>query len=194
MYFKIKYFSKFKQIIHQSLHVFSNSHEDSLVEDNKNLTISSNENINSETPSTSNSTLIRPVFSSKTTQKHKSLNNQTLMSASTITKASQTKIDAALAYFIAVDMMPYNLVTKDGFKMYTNALNANYIIPSRKTLTNSRIPNLYKDTKTIIESIVNKVCFMSFTTDCWTSGSNQPFLALAGHYIDSKYNLGKLIL
>jgi len=173
---------------------FSSSHEDSLIEDNENLTISSNGNINSQTPSTSNSTLIQPVLSSKTTQKHKSLNNQILMSAFTITKASQSKIDAALAYFIAVDMMPYNLVTKDGFKVYTNALNASYHIPSRKTLTDSRIPNLYKATKTIIESIVNKVCFMSFTTDCWTSGSNQPFLALTGHYIDSEYKLGKLIL
>ncbi|CAI6375557.1 unnamed protein product [Macrosiphum euphorbiae] len=82
------------------------------------------------------------------------------MSAFTITKASQSKIDATLAYFIAVDMMPYNLVTKDGFKVYTNALNTSYHIPSRKTLTDSRIPNLYKDTKTIIESIVNKVCFV----------------------------------
>lgn len=180
-----------------NVYIFSSSCEGSLTEDDENNTISSNETINSQFPSTSNSTLIQPVLSiktSKTIQKHKLLNSQTLMSAFTITKASQCKIDAALAYFIAVDMMPYNLVTKDGFKVYTNALNASYHIPSRKTITDSRIPNLYKDTKTIIESIVNNVCFMSFTTDCWTSGSNQPFLALTGHYIDSKFNLGKLIL
>lgn len=174
--------------------IFSSSCEDFLTEDNENHTINSNEIINNQIPSTSNSTLIQPVLSTKTTQKHKLLNSQTLMSAFTITKASQCKIDAALAYFIAVDMMPYNLVTKDGFKVYTNALNASYHISSRKTLTDFKIPNLYKDTKTIIESIVNNVYFMSFTTDCWTSRSNQPFLALTGHYIDSKFNLGKLIL
>ncbi|XP_022182390.1 zinc finger BED domain-containing protein 1-like [Myzus persicae] len=196
---KSKHIKKFTELDNlrkglPQLNSYNNSCEDFLTEDNENHTINSNEIINNQIPSTSNSTLIQTVLSTKTTQKHKLLNSQTLMSAFTITKASQCKIDAALAYFIAVDMMPYNLVTKDGFKVYTNALNASYHISSRKTLTDFKIPNLYKDTKTIIESIVNNVYFMSFTTDCWTSRSNQPFLALTGHYIDSKFNLGSVCL
>jgi len=128
-----------------------------------------------------------------TTKKGNVISNQSLMSSFTLTKASQTKIDAALAYFIAVDMMPYNIVAKEGFKLYTKALNSSYNIPSRKTITDSKIPKLYNETKTNIESIINNTYFLSFTADCWTSGSNKPFLALTGHFIDSKYDLGKLI-
>jgi len=115
------------------------------------------------------------------------------MSSFTLTKASQTKIDAALSYFIAVDMMPYNIVAKEGFKLYKKALNASYNIPSRKIITNSKIPKLYNETKTNIESIIIKTYFLSFTTNCWTSGLNKPFLALTDHFIDRKYDLGKFI-
>lgn len=88
------------------------------------------------------------------------------MSSFTLTKASQSKIDAALAYFIATDMMPYNTVAKEGFKLYTKALNASSNIPSRKTITDYKIPKLYNETKANIECIINSIYFLSFTTDC----------------------------
>ena len=56
-----------KLFINRHIMFFSISHEDSLIEDNENLTISSNENINSQTPSNSNLTLIQLVLCSKTT-------------------------------------------------------------------------------------------------------------------------------
>ncbi|XP_008180150.1 zinc finger BED domain-containing protein 1-like [Acyrthosiphon pisum] len=135
-------------------------------------------NIDLDGPSTSKLVLKQPLL--PTTKKGNVISNQSLMSSFTLTKASQTKIDAALAYFIAVDMMPYNIVAKEGFKLYTKALNSSYNIPSRKTITDSKIPKMYNETKTNIESIINNTYFSSFTTDCWTSGSNKPFLALTG--------------
>ena len=64
----------------------------------------------------------------------------------TLTKTAQAKIDNILAYIISTDMMPYSIVTKDRFKMYTNALNTSYKIPSHKIMTESRIPYLYRMT------------------------------------------------
>lgn len=116
--------------------------------------------------------------------------NQLPITSYTLTATAQAKIDNVLAYFISTNMMPYSIVKKDGFKMYTNALNASYKIPSRKTMTESRIPHLYKMTKDNVESIAKNTLFMSFTTDCWTSVANQPFMALTGHYIDTDFNLG----
>jgi len=116
--------------------------------------------------------------------------NQLPITSYTLTATAQEKIDNVLAYFISTDMMPYSIVTKDGFKMYTKTLNACYKIPSRKTMTESRIPYLYNKTKDNVENIAKNTLFMSFTTDCWTSVANQPFMALTGHYIDNDFNLG----
>jgi len=74
--------------------------------------------------------------------------------------------------------MPYSIVSKEEFKAFTNVLNAICHIPSRKTMTESRIPIMYKETKVNAKSIVYNISFKSFTTDCWIYGSNQPFLEL----------------
>ncbi|CAI6366947.1 unnamed protein product [Macrosiphum euphorbiae] len=100
-------------------------------------------NIDLDGPSTSKLVLKQTLL--PTTKKGNVISNQSLMSSFTLTKASQTKIDAALAYFIAVDMMPYNIVAKEGFKLYTKSLNSSYNIPSRKTITDSKIPKLKYD-------------------------------------------------
>lgn len=130
------------------------------------------------------------VNSTSSKMKNEKKMNQLPITSYTLTATAQARIDNVLAYFISTDMMPYSIVSKDGFKMYTNALNASYKIPSRKTMTESRIPYLYKVTKDNVETIVKNTLFMSFTTDCWTSVANQPFMALTGHYIDNDFNLG----
>jgi len=66
-------------------------------------------------------------------------------------KCAKLKLDKALAYFISLDMMPYSIVEKEGFKLFTKALNPSYQLPSRSTLTNKRIPDLFKETKLKIE-------------------------------------------
>jgi len=74
--------------------------------------------------------------------------------------------------------------------MYTKALNTSYNIPSRKTMTESRIHYLYKMIMDNVENIAKNTLFMSFTTDCWTSVENQPFMTLTNHFIDNDFNLG----
>jgi len=119
---------------------------------------------------------------------------QIKMSQFTINKATKIKMDNALAYFIATSMMPYSLVEKEGFQTFVRALNPSYKLPSRKTLTESRIPELYSETRTNVGNIIKNVDFLSLTTDCWTSTSNQPFIALTCHFINSSSGLSSACL
>lgn len=123
-----------------------------------------------------------------------SVTKQMKMTQFTLNKTSKIKIDSALAYFIATNMMPYSLVEREGFQLFVNALNPSYKLPSRKTLTESRIPSMYSDTRTIIGNIIKSANFFSFTTDCWTSSSNQPFIGLTCHFINAKFKLGSACL
>lgn len=104
------------------------------------------------------------------------------MTQFTLNKTSKIKIDNALAYFIATSMTPYNVVEKEGFKLFVNALNPSYKLPSRKTVTESRIPNLYIETRNSVGKIIKRANYVSFTTDCWTSSSNKPFIAMTCHF------------
>lgn len=110
------------------------------------------------------------------------------MKSFTLTSNSKLKLDKILAYFISIDMMPYNIVDKEGFKLFVNALNPSYRLPSRTTLSNKKIPD--KETKMKVESILFSTTFLSLTTDCWTSVAQKPFLALTGHFLDKSMNLG----
>lgn len=44
-------------------------------------------------------------------------------------------------------MMPYNAVSKDGFKHMLAVLCPNYSVPSKQVFTENKIPSLYTDVK-----------------------------------------------
>jgi len=116
------------------------------------------------------------------------------MTQFTLNKSAKIKIDNALAYFIATNMMPYSLVEKEGFKLFVNALNPSYKLPGRKTLTESRIPSMYNETRNIIGKIIKNANFFTFTTDCWTSSSKQLFIGLTCHFINANFKLNSACL
>lgn len=76
-----------------------------------------------------------------------------------MTKNTKEKIDNALAHFISTNMMPYSLVEKESVQIFMRALNPSYKLPSRKTITESRIPVLYSETRTIVENVIKKGWF-----------------------------------
>ncbi|XP_050065162.1 E3 SUMO-protein ligase ZBED1-like [Aphis gossypii] len=91
-------------------------------------------------------------------------------------------------------MMPYNVVDREGFQLYTRALCPSYKLPSRRTLTDRRIPDLYKETKLVFENILSNLSFFSLTTDCWTSVSNKPFMTVTCHYLNTEFKLDNVCL
>ncbi|XP_057662252.1 E3 SUMO-protein ligase ZBED1-like [Diorhabda carinulata] len=98
-----------------------------------------------------------------------STSKQASIKSFTMTKKLQTKTDTALAFFVGTEMMPYNIVEKDGLKKFVQVLNGSYKLPSGNTLSQKLIPNLYNETRRVIEAILKQAKFISCTTDCWTS-------------------------
>lgn len=127
-------------------------------------------------------------------QKVPSKSRQASVKTFTMTKKVQTKIDMTLAFFVGTEMMPYNIVEKDGFKRLVQVLNSSYKLPSRKTLSEKLIPDLYNQTRRVIEGILKQAQFISCTTDCWTSVANRSYIALTCHFVDENYHLASVCL
>lgn len=156
---------------------------------NEELEISQSCSNISQSSNTDTSSVTNSSFATVHETSSASTTRQLKMTQFTLNKSAKIKIDSALAYFIATNMMPYSLVEKEGFKVFVNALNPSYKLPGRKTLTESRIPSMYSETRTIIENIIRSANFFTFTTDCWTSSSNQPFIGLTCHFINVNFKL-----
>lgn len=101
----------------------------------------------------------------------------------TLNTSESKKIDKAIAYFIAVDMMPYSIVEKDGFKHFLQIIQPSYRPPSRKSLTDTMIPNMFLETRENIKLELQETDFVSFTADAWTSIANKSYVSLTAHYI-----------
>lgn len=112
----------------------------------------------------------------------------------TLTPKHSQRIDNALAYFVAVDMQPYSLVEKVGFQHFIQVVQPAYKLPSRKTLTEIKIPRLYADTVANLKKQLKQVHSISCTTDAWTSVSNKPFVSLTAHFIDNNWQMQSFCL
>lgn len=57
----------------------------------------------------------------------------------------QRALDEMLAKMIAQDFQPYSIIEDTGFQQFTKELNPHYVMPSRKTLSNTII-HIQEDT------------------------------------------------
>ncbi|KAL4085228.1 hypothetical protein QTP88_027087 [Uroleucon formosanum] len=113
---------------------------------NEELEISQSCSNISQSSNTDTSSVTNSSFATVHETSSASITRQLKMTQFTLNKSTKIKIDSALAYFIATNMMPYSLVEKERFKVFVNALNPSYKLPGRKTLTESRIPSMYSET------------------------------------------------
>jgi len=58
-------------------------------------------------------------------------------------------------------------------------------MPSRKTISNSLLPQMYESILEKVKADLNDVSALSLTTDGWTSINNEHFIALTVHFINS---------
>lgn len=94
------------------------------------------------------------------------------------------QIDEQLAIMIAKEFQPYSIVEDTEFKQFVNILNPGYTLPSRKTISNSIIPQLYATTKEKVSTNLKNALYIAITTDGWTSINTNSFIAVTGHFID----------
>lgn len=141
-------------------------------------------------PSTSYSDVNKQIQESipSTSIGHISSRKQTTVSSfipRNLSVSEKSKIDKWLLKLITQDFQPFSIVENEGFKGYTKALNPNYVLPHRKTLSNSLLLAEYKTRIDSVKELVNNFCrTICITTDCWTSRNVVSYIAFTGHFIN----------
>lgn len=106
------------------------------------------------------------------------------------------KIDEQLVRMIAKEYHPFSLVEDPEFVKYSSMLNPNYSLPSRKTLSNTLLPQYYEMEKRRVKEDLrhHSVKAVSVTVDGWTSLKNESFLAMTVHFINEDFELKSYLL
>ena len=109
----------------------------------------------------------------------------------TLTLVSALAHHAKCLDWLARAGRPLSLVEDAFFAEFIASLNPAYVPPTRQTLT-TRI--LERDVAYRSGSFLSDVPIISVTGDGWTSARKDHYLALTGHYIDSKWVLHSVCL
>ena len=88
------------------------------------------------------------------------------------------EITTSVTNFIAKEMMPVNIVERQGFKYMVRKLDCRYEIPSRKYFSKNALPSLYAATYQKIANSMKGLEYFSVTADMWSSGKMEPYLAV----------------
>lgn len=107
----------------------------------------------------------------------------TTKSEDVITVDKMKLFDCNIAKMIALDFQPLSMVEDEGFKILIQSLRPEYTLPSRKTLSDKILPELYNDIKCKIIKMLEEIEYISITTDLWTSSSNKSYITVTGHFI-----------
>ncbi|XP_076301646.1 zinc finger BED domain-containing protein 4-like [Lasioglossum baleicum] len=107
-------------------------------------------------------------------------------------------ITTAIALMIIRDCQPFCIVNDSGFKNLIKLLEPRYNLPSRITFSDTIIPTIYENEKkriaTILEKDIETTESFAFTTDGWTSRSNENYLSVTVHYMNSNFVIQNLTL
>ena len=79
-------------------------------------------------------------------------------------------------------MEPLSVVEHVGFRNLITKLEPRYELPSRKTLTEKILTDLYKRTKSKLREFLDTSSAVSITTDGWTSVANESYLGVTCHF------------
>lgn len=122
------------------------------------------------------------------------LQQSTLQAPKKIGFSQKKVLDDKLLKLITTDLQPFSIVEDIGFRNYSYALNQSYILPSRKTLSNTLLPAKYEDIKLKTKDVLKHAKSVTLTTDCWTSINNDGFIAVTVHFIDDKFEVKSVLL
>lgn len=125
---------------------------------------------------------LNPSTSSSITSRQSSI---TQFISKPISLSKSKTIDLQITKFIVKHFHPFSLIEEIEFRNLIKMLAPNYTIPSRKTLSNSLLLQMYESVLQKVRADLDDVTALSLTTDGWTSINNQHFIALTVHYINS---------
>lgn len=107
----------------------------------------------------------------------------------------RNEIDQQVLKMVVKEYYPFSMVEDKEFVIYSNMLNSGYTLPSRKTLTKSRLTITYNDVYEKVKNDINtNAHFVSLTTDSWTSIKTERYTAVTTHFIDNNCELKTYLL
>lgn len=106
----------------------------------------------------------------------------------------EKQINEQLVKMIVSEYHPLSLVEDKEFKKLLKLLNPNYSLPSRKTLSNSLLPELYLKIHASVKEALCRTEYVAITTDGWTSINNDSYQAVTVHFIDENSKLKAFLL
>lgn len=108
----------------------------------------------------------------------------------------QIAMTRKIAKMVCHDMQPLSILDDEGFRDLLKVAEPRYVIPSRKTMTNNIIPDMYNHRRQQIKAELSsdKMVGLALTTDGWTSCTNQSYVSFTGHIIDENMELREYCL
>lgn len=100
-----------------------------------------------------------------------------------LTDRKTQEIHNSLVKLLVKNYLPIQLVESEHFRLFVNNLNNSYQVPSRKTVSNTLIPQLYNMVQEKVRNTLDLVTSCCLTTDGWTSCTNTSFISVTAHYI-----------
>lgn len=111
-----------------------------------------------------------------------------------INNVQKRRIDDKLLEMITTDFQPFSVVSDEGFRRFTEALNPDYTLPSRQFLSGTLLPAKYIEVQNRARELLKDAHSITLTTDAWTSCANDSYLALTAHFIDSSFKIKSVLL
>lgn len=96
------------------------------------------------------------------------------------------KLDDALCSFIIHTRQAFSLVRNPWFLNMLQEANASYKVPCKDYLSKTMLPQKYKDECERLAQSLHKQNHITVTGDVWSSNSNQSYLGVTAHFVNSK--------
>nr|XP_017105340.1 E3 SUMO-protein ligase ZBED1-like [Drosophila bipectinata] len=106
----------------------------------------------------------------------------------------KSSLDKALISMIATDLQPFRIVEDGGFRNFVYCLDPQYTLPSRRTLNDVLLSNMYDDMTKKLKDILSKVRHCAVTTDGWTSRANDHYLTVTCYFFMDDFEIKSAVL
>lgn len=103
-------------------------------------------------------------------------------------------ITEGIGIFITKDLRPYSVVENAGFRLLMKRLEPRYVVPSRRHLSETVIPQMYGKTKDALVHSLKLAERVALTCDTWTSRNTVSYLTITCHHIDEEWRLASSVL
>jgi hypothetical protein len=107
---------------------------------------------------------------------------------SSLSNDFKKELDEKLVYAITVDSRSFGDFSRPGMKSFLATAIPGYK-PLHRTTIRKRICTLYKEHRRKLREILQKIPYLSLTTDVWKNNRNRHFICLTGHFYDEKLKL-----